>query len=66
MLATKRVSGVAPGVTLGEHVTCMPLPSVNEAAHSGFEIQRKGNSRGISNSTKGLMSSNFFKFYKKN
>ena len=41
MLATKRSTGVAPEVNLGEHVTCLPLQSVNKAAHSGFETQRR-------------------------
>ena len=35
MLAGKRSVGVAPD--LGECVTCMPPPSVNKTAHSGFE-----------------------------
>ena len=33
--------GVAPEVKLKEHVTHTPLPSVNKAAHSGFEAQRR-------------------------
>ena len=41
MLSTKRLAGVAPEVNLKEHVTCTPLPSVNGAAHSGFETHRK-------------------------
>ena len=41
MLATKRLAGVAPEVNLKEHVTHMPLPSANKAAHSGFETQRR-------------------------
>ena len=41
MLAAKWVAGVAPEVNLRDHVTCMPLPSVNKAAHSGFETQRR-------------------------
>ena len=42
MLASKkRLAGVTPEVNLWEHATCVPLPSVNKAAHSGFETQRK-------------------------
>ena len=41
VLATKRSAGVTPEVTLRECVTCMPLPSMNKATHSGFETQRK-------------------------
>ena len=41
MLAAKRSAGVAPEVNLREHITQMPLASVNKAAHSGFETQRK-------------------------
>ena len=41
MLATKRLVAVAPEVNLREHVTYMPLPSTNKAAHSGFETQRR-------------------------
>ena len=39
MLAANRLAGVAPEVNLREHVDliCMPLQSVNKAAHSGFE-----------------------------
>ena len=40
MLAAK-LTGVAPDVNLWEYVTCMPLPSVNKAAHSGFETPRR-------------------------
>ena len=39
MLAAKRSAGVTPEVNLREHVTCMPLPSVNKAAHFGFEAR---------------------------
>ena len=38
MLAAKRSTGIAPEVNPREHVTHMPLPSVNKASHSGFEI----------------------------
>ena len=41
MLAAKRSAGIAPEVNLMEHVTCMPLPSVNKAPLSGFEFQRR-------------------------
>ena len=41
MLAAKRSAGVAPEVHLRECVTYTPLASVNKAAHSGFEIQRR-------------------------
>ena len=41
MLAAKRSASVAPEVNTGEHVTSMPLPSVNKAAHSGFETQKR-------------------------
>ena len=37
MLAAKRSVGVAPEVNFREHVTHMPPPSMNKAAHSGFE-----------------------------
>ena len=33
--------GVAPEVNLREHVTGIPLPSVNNAAFAGFETQRR-------------------------
>ena len=41
MLATERLAGVAPEVNLREHVAHTPLPSVNKAAHSGLETQRR-------------------------
>ena len=41
MLATKRSAAVAPEVNLRECVTCTPLPSLNKAARSGFETQRR-------------------------
>ena len=37
MLAAKSMAGVSLEVNLREHVLCMPLPSANKAAHSGFE-----------------------------
>ena len=40
-LAAKGLAGVTPEVNLKECVICMPLPSMNKAAHSGFE---RGNS----------------------
>ena len=41
MLVAKRSAGVAPEVNLRERISCMPLPSVNKAGHSGFETQRR-------------------------
>ena len=41
MLAAKRLADVTPEVNLREHVTPMPPPSVNQAAYSGFETQRR-------------------------
>ena len=35
------LAGVAPEVNLRKHVTCKPLPSANEAVHSGFETVQK-------------------------
>ena len=60
-----RSAGVAPEVNLREHVTHIPLPSANQAAHSGFETQKRCHDKsktGISVALqKGLMSSkNFF------
>ena len=40
MLAAKRSAGVALQVNLREYTSCIPPPSANKAAHSGFEIQR--------------------------
>ena len=40
MLVTKRSAGVAPEVNL-RHASCMPPPSMNKAAYSGFESQRR-------------------------
>ena len=39
MLEAKRLPGVAPEVNLRQCVTCTPLPSANNTAHSGFEPQ---------------------------
>ena len=41
LLATKRSAGVAPDMNPRECVTCTPLPSANNAAHSGFETKRR-------------------------
>ena len=41
MLAAKRLAGITPEVNLMEHISCKPPPSVNKAAHSGFETQRR-------------------------
>ena len=61
MLAAKRSVGVAKEMNLGECVTYTPLPSMNKAAHSGFETQRRRNQKsktGVSVAPqKGLMSS---------
>ena len=61
MLATKRLAGVTPEVILRECVTHTPPPSVNKAAHSGFETQRihhQKSKTGVSVAPqKGLMSS---------
>ena len=69
MLATKRLAGVAPEVNLRGCISCMPLPSADKAAHSGFETQRRHHQKsktGVSVSPqKGLMSSQkiFKKFF---
>ena len=56
MLVAKKSAGVAPEVNLQEHVTHTTLPSMNKAAHSGFETQRschqKPKNRGISGRAK--------------
>ena len=39
--AAKRLAVVAPEVSLRKCLTHTPLPSVNKAAHSGFETQRR-------------------------
>ena len=41
MLVTKKSAGVTPEVNLREHVTYMPLERTNNAAHYGFETQRR-------------------------
>ena len=68
ILATKRSAGVTPEVNLREHVTCMPLPSKDKAANSGFETQRKCHQKSKTRVSvapqKGLMSSkNCYKKY---
>ena len=64
ILAAKRSAGVASEVNLREHITHMPPPSVNKAAHSGFQIHRRHQQKyktGISVAPqKGLISSKFF------
>ena len=61
ILAATRLAGVTPEVNLRECETHMPLPSVNKAAHTGFETQRRRHQKsktGVSVSPqKGLMSS---------
>ena len=41
MLVANRSAGVTPEVNLRECVTCMPQPSTNKAAQSGFAIQMR-------------------------
>ena len=41
MLVAKKPAGVALEVNVREHVTHMPLPRANNAAHSGGENQRR-------------------------
>ena len=61
MLAAKRSAGVTLELNLREHISCMPPPSPNKAAHSGFETQRRHHQKsktGVSVAPqKGLMSS---------
>ena len=61
MLADKRLPGVAPEVNLIECLTHTPPPSVNKAAHSGFETQRRNHKKSKTRVSvappKGLMSS---------
>ena len=65
MLAIKKSIGVAPVVNLMEHTSCIPPPSGNKAAHSGFEMQRerhqKSKNRSISDPIKGHVSTKNFK-----
>ena len=56
MLAVKRLVGVAPEMNLRECVTHMPPQSMNKAAHSDFETQRRchqKSKKGFSGPTKG-------------
>ena len=68
MLAAKRLAGVAPEVNLGECVTRTPLPTINKAAHSGFETERTRHQKSKAGVTvapqKGLMSSRISFFTK--
>ena len=41
MLAIYTVKGVTPEVNLRECISHVPPPSVNKAAHSGIETQRR-------------------------
>ena len=41
MLVTKRSGDVTPEVNIRERVTHTPPPSMNKAAHFGFETQRR-------------------------
>ena len=65
MLAARRSAGVTPEINLKECVTYMPPPSMNKAAHSGCETQRRHQQKSKTRESvvpqKGLMSSNFFK-----
>ena len=47
MLAGKKSVGVTPEVNLKECTSCMPLPTVNKAAHSGFEIHSRHHQKGV-------------------
>ena len=64
MLTAKRSAGVAPEVNLRECVTYMPPLSVNKAAHSGFENQRRCHQKSKTGASvdpqKGVMSSKKF------
>ena len=64
ILATKRSAGVTPEVNLRECVRHTSLPSMNKAAHSDFETQRRHYQKsktGVSLAPqKGLMSSKNF------
>ena len=64
MLAAERLVDVVPEVNFREHVTHMSPPSMNKAAQSGFETQRryhqKSKTRVSGASQKGLMSSKKF------
>ena len=43
MLAANRSAGVTPEVNLRTHVTHIPLPNANKAAHSSLKTQRRHN-----------------------
>ena len=58
LLATKRSAGITQEVNLKEYVICMPQPSVNKAANSGFETQRRCHQKSKTGAPqKGLMPS---------
>ena len=61
----QRSAGVAPEVNLRERTSHMPPPSLNKAAHSGFETQRtlhqKSKNRGISGPINDMYPNFFFK-----
>ena len=63
MLAAKRSAGVAPEVNLHGHVTCVPMPSVNKAAHSGFETEQKCHekSKAVAPQKRHVLQNKFFK-----
>ena len=65
MLTTEILTIVLPEVNFRENVTHTPLPSVNKAAHSGFETHRRHHQKSkigvLVDPQKGLMSSIFFK-----
>ena len=69
MLAAKRSTDITPEVNLREHIRHMPLPSMNKAAHSGFETQRRHHQKSKMGAMvapqKGLMSSDNLKKTKK-
>ena len=64
MVEAKRLAGVTLKVNLRECLTCMSLPSVNNAAYSGFETQGRHNQKskiGVSMAPqKDLCPPNFF------
>ena len=56
VLVAKRLAGLAPEVNLRECISCMPPPSVNKAAYSGFETWRRHHWK----SKTGILSSKIF------
>ena len=68
MMVTKRSGDVTPEVNIRERVTHTPPPSMNKAAHFGFETQRRHHQKSITGASvapqKGLLSSTIF--FKKN